>query len=119
MNSSGPETSSLHNLICANSQHHSEAVALLAPNCRPLTYGELLNQVEYVGNALRTLGIERSDRVAVVLPNGPDMAAAFLGGTGHAPCRTHHTWSRGSRSWKQILTSVTRPLPNATRRSHG
>ena len=80
------ETLSLHNLISANSEHHSEAVALLAPNCRPLTYGELLYQVEYVGNALRTLGIERSDRVAVVLPNGPNMAAAFLGIAACATC---------------------------------
>ena len=39
-----------------------------------------------MGRALRELNIDRSDRVAVVLPNGPDMAAAFLGIAAFATC---------------------------------
>jgi len=62
------------------------ACALQAPNCHPLTYSHLFKQVEYTGQALRTLGIARADRVAVVLPNGPDMAAAFLGTAAYATC---------------------------------
>src|SRR5262245_55205580 len=56
-----------------------DAVALFAPGCRPLTYSRLLDQIDAVGRTLRAHGIQRTDTVAVVLPNGPDMATAFLG----------------------------------------
>ena len=36
-------------------------------------------QVEYVVKRLNRLGIVRNDRVAIVLPNGPEMVTAFLG----------------------------------------
>jgi acyl-CoA synthetase (AMP-forming)/AMP-acid ligase II len=45
----------------------------------PLTYGGLLRQVEDTVRSLNNLGAGRNDRVAIVLPNGPEMAAAFLG----------------------------------------
>ena len=79
-------TVSLGEAIRSNSRRNPHAVALLAPQCGPLSYGKLSDQVDYVGHALRALGIERSDRVAVVLPNGPDMAAAFLGIAAYATC---------------------------------
>lgn len=44
----------------------------------PLTYGGLLRQVEDTVRALNDLGVGRNDRVAMVLPNGPEMAAALL-----------------------------------------
>jgi hypothetical protein len=52
----------------------SAAVALLAPGCSPLTYGQWGAQVDYVGLALRSFGVPRAGRVAVVLPNGADTA---------------------------------------------
>jgi acyl-CoA synthetase (AMP-forming)/AMP-acid ligase II/acyl carrier protein len=45
----------------------------------PLSYGGLLRQVEDTVRALNDLGVGRNDRVAIALPNGPEMAAAFLG----------------------------------------
>ena len=36
--------------------------------------------------ALRAFGLRRNDRVAIVLPNGPDMAVAFLGVASGATC---------------------------------
>ena len=36
--------------------------------------------------SLNARGIHPSDRVAIVLPNGPEMAAAFLGVTASAIC---------------------------------
>lgn len=49
-----------------------------APDRRPMTYGELRGQVASTVAALNANGIGRNDRVAIVLPNGPEMASAFL-----------------------------------------
>ncbi len=43
-----------------------------------LTYHGLIDQAETTVNQLNALGIGRNDRVAIVLPNGPEMASAFL-----------------------------------------
>lgn len=52
--------------------------AILAPGRPPLTHGRLRAQVAAVADVLAGFGIGRSDRVAIVLPNGPEMATAFL-----------------------------------------
>ncbi len=44
----------------------------------PLTYAGLRGQIEATVTALNRLGVGRGDRVAIVLPNGPEMATAFL-----------------------------------------
>ena len=54
------------------------AAALVAPSREALTYAGLLAQVERSRAVLQAAGIRRTDRVAVVLPNGPEMAAAFV-----------------------------------------
>jgi acyl-CoA synthetase (AMP-forming)/AMP-acid ligase II/thioesterase domain-containing protein/acyl carrier protein len=43
-------------------------------------------QVQAVVQTLNGMGLGRPDRVAVVLPNGPEMAAAFLGVAAGASC---------------------------------
>ena len=43
-----------------------------------MTYGDLKALTHDVRKALRGAGIAASDRVAIVLPNGPEMAAAFV-----------------------------------------
>jgi len=54
------------------------APAIAAPGRRPLSYGALRRHIGGVGLALRELGVSRSDRVALVLPDGPELATAFL-----------------------------------------
>ena len=81
-----PLTASLHEVLHSQAERLPDARALQAPDCHPLTYSHLYNQVRYTGHALRTLGIAHTDRVAVVLPNGPDMATAFLGIAACATC---------------------------------
>ncbi len=44
-----------------------------------MTYGELGNQIATTAAALNRFGVGRQDRVCVVLPNGPELAALFLG----------------------------------------
>jgi acyl-CoA synthetase (AMP-forming)/AMP-acid ligase II len=77
---------SIYDLLKGLAQRNPEAVAISAPDCRPLSYGRLLFQVEETVRALSALGLKRNDRVAVVLPNGPEMAVAFLGVASGATC---------------------------------
>jgi oxalate---CoA ligase len=53
-------------------------VAIAAPGRLPLTFEQLRTQVATTIAALNHAGIGRGDRVAIVLPNGPEMASAFI-----------------------------------------
>ncbi|WP_310428753.1 AMP-binding protein [Chamaesiphon sp. VAR_48_metabat_135_sub] len=63
-----------------------DAIALLAPGHQPLSYSQLDRQIAEIGTMLRCWGISRTDRVALVLPNGATMAVAFLAIAAHATC---------------------------------
>src|SRR5512142_2451058 len=55
-----------------------EAIAIGAPEgVPPLRYRALRALAERTVERLNALGVGRDDRVAIVLPNGPEMAAAF------------------------------------------
>jgi len=54
------------------------AEAIGAPGRRSLARGELVALVDRVGGALRAIGIGPQDSIGIVMPNGPEMAAAFL-----------------------------------------
>ncbi len=55
-----------------------DAVALAAPDRPPLDYRALRALVAATTASLNAAGIGRNDRVAIVLPNGPEMAACFV-----------------------------------------
>ncbi|MDF2366725.1 acyl--CoA ligase [Sneathiella sp.] len=55
-----------------------EDAAIGAPGCASLTYDGLNKLSNHVTERLNNLGIGRGDRVAIVLPNGPEMASAFV-----------------------------------------
>ena len=57
---------------------HDDAVAIAAHDAAPLTYAALRALIDRTVRSLNELGIGRGDRVAIVLPNGPEMATAFL-----------------------------------------
>ncbi|MGD1882388.1 MAG: acyl--CoA ligase [Paracoccaceae bacterium] len=59
-------------------RHHDDALALGAPGRDWLSYGGLRALSASVAASLHGAAIGRGDRVAIVLPNGPEMAAAFL-----------------------------------------
>lgn len=54
------------------------APALSAPGRPPLTFEGLRALAQKTLESLNALGVGRGDRVAIVLPNGPEMAAAFV-----------------------------------------
>ena len=61
-----------------------DATAISAPGRAPLSYGALRRQMAGTALALGALGIGRNDTVAIVLPNGPELAAAFVAVAGAA-----------------------------------
>ncbi|MCV2422480.1 acyl--CoA ligase [Paucibacter sp. DJ2R-2] len=59
-------------------QSSPEAAALRAPSRPALSHGQLTQLVADTVACLNGLGLGRNDRVALVLNNGPEMAACFL-----------------------------------------
>src|SRR5262249_61209843 len=70
--------SCLPHLLEYQAERIPDAPAILAPGRAALSYSRLHRHIEETGCALRAMGIARHDRVAVVLPNGPEMAVAVL-----------------------------------------
>jgi acyl-CoA synthetase (AMP-forming)/AMP-acid ligase II len=56
----------------------ASAAAIGAPEGKPLSYRALRDLVASTVEALNAMGIGRDDRVAMVLKNGPEMAACFV-----------------------------------------
>jgi oxalate---CoA ligase len=54
------------------------AEAIAAPGREAVSYQGLLDHLKQTVATLNRFGIGRNDRVAIVLPNGPEMASAFL-----------------------------------------
>ncbi|MCZ6616559.1 MAG: acyl--CoA ligase, partial [Gammaproteobacteria bacterium] len=67
--------STITNLL---STGQDDALAIAGNNREGLTYKGLREQVEKTVARMNGLGIGRNDRVAIVLPNGPEMAVAFV-----------------------------------------
>lgn len=65
----------LRDLLAAGAD---ESTALTAPGGVPLTFGALRALVATTLATLNAMGIGRNERVGIVLPNGPEMATAFV-----------------------------------------
>lgn len=68
-------TDTLHALLKAAESHQA---AIGAPGRDWLSHGALADLSVRTITALHGAGVGRGDRVAIVLPNGPEMAAAFV-----------------------------------------
>lgn len=77
---------SLRHLIEASAGRDPGAIAITAPGRMPLTYSRLLRHLNEVHHALNRSGVGCNDRVALVVPNGPELAAAFLSVAAAAVC---------------------------------
>ena len=67
----------IYQLLKAQAERTPDAIAIAAPGRKPLTYRRLRNHIDDIVGTLNTMGVGRGDRVAIVLPNGPEMAVAF------------------------------------------
>jgi acyl-CoA synthetase (AMP-forming)/AMP-acid ligase II len=72
--------------IDAHAKQSPKTIAFVAPERLPLTYSGLQLLIESVVQFLNRIGIGRNDPVAVVLPNGPELATAFLAVASAATC---------------------------------
>jgi len=78
--------STIVELIARHALRTPDAVAILAPGRPPLTFRALTRQIDAAILTLAAAGFGRGDRVALTLPNGPEMAVALLAVTGGATC---------------------------------
>ncbi len=58
--------------------HSGTTAAIMAEGQPPLTYAALQSLIDRNALQMNSLGIGPADRVAIVLPNGPAMATAFI-----------------------------------------
>ena len=77
---------SIPSMIESTARRIPGETAITAPGRRPLSYGRLMTQIGDITRRLCELGLERNDRIAVVLENGPEMAVAFLAVASAATC---------------------------------
>jgi acyl-CoA synthetase (AMP-forming)/AMP-acid ligase II/acyl carrier protein len=68
----------LSQLVETRAQEQPSAKAIAAPGRRPLTYRGLSFRIKVIGHTLAGHGIGRNDPVAILLPDGPEMAVALL-----------------------------------------
>ena len=71
-------TYTIYDLLRNRAEKNSAAVAIASPQRPSLTYRQLLDQVDQTIESLTSSGISRGDRIALVLPGGPEPATAFL-----------------------------------------
>lgn len=77
---------SIGELLAAQAEDRPQETAIAAPGRKDLTYAGLYGHVRHLGGVLNAAGIGRGGRVAIVLPNGPEMATAFLAIASVATC---------------------------------
>lgn len=77
---------SIYHLLETRAKKNPQDIAIVAAEKSPLTYSGLLRAINDVVHKLNAIGVGRNDRVAVALPNGPEMAVAFLGIASGATC---------------------------------
>jgi acyl-CoA synthetase (AMP-forming)/AMP-acid ligase II/thioesterase domain-containing protein len=76
----------IQSLLCAAAHSSPESPAVLGVGRRPLVFRQLVLQVARTVRVLNELGIGRPDRVAIVLPNGPEVAVCCLSVASAATC---------------------------------
>jgi acyl-CoA synthetase (AMP-forming)/AMP-acid ligase II/acyl carrier protein len=76
----------LLSLIKMNADRNPDAPAMISIDGETVTFDQLHKLIQGLVDDLNQLGIDRGDRVAVVIPNGPEMALAFLAVSSTAAC---------------------------------
>lgn len=78
--------SSLRECLTERVAEGPDRPAILAPGRSPSTYAELVALVDTFATQLAALGVGRDSVVALALPDGPDLAVAFLATSGMTAC---------------------------------
>src|SRR5689334_22650211 len=72
---------SIFDVINNIARRHPKNASLVDDEKVRISYGELLEYIEKFQSQLSSVGVNRSSRVAIVVPNGIDMAAVLLATT--------------------------------------
>ena len=75
----------LHELLVDRDDVDARSVALLGPDASPIRYGDLARRIHDIGAWLASQGLARA-RIAIVMPNGVDMAQVTLGVATYGIC---------------------------------
>jgi acyl-CoA synthetase (AMP-forming)/AMP-acid ligase II/acyl carrier protein len=78
--------SCLEDILAHHGRTGPDRHAILAPGRAPITYGAIWAYAKDTVRTLRGIGVGRNDRVAVVLPDGPEAAAAIVSVAAGAVC---------------------------------
>jgi len=68
----------IYNIIKGHAENSPDSIAIVSPSQKSVTYRDLLNKINYVAKRLNSSVSGRNDIVATVIPDGPDMAVAFV-----------------------------------------
>lgn len=93
-------------------------IALFGAGRPPLTYGDLRSQAERIRATLRRAGFKGEDRIAIVLPNGPELAAAFLciaGEAAVAPLNPAYSLSEFRFAFQDMSVAALATIPGFCR----
>lgn len=72
------QKNTIYKLISKYKEKFPQSHCIVSPGQSSLSYVDLYNHIHYVTQTLNSLEIGINDRVATVIPNGPEMATAFL-----------------------------------------
>ena len=72
------QNTTIYKLISKYKEKTPQSQVIISQGRLALSYIGLFNHIHYVAQTLNSLDIEVNDRVATVIPNGPEMATAFL-----------------------------------------
>jgi acyl-CoA synthetase (AMP-forming)/AMP-acid ligase II len=78
------QAETIHEILRSPGEAQSDRPVLLAPGRKPLSWAGLCRQIDTVAATFAQNRIGTESRVAVVLPDGPELATAFLSVTASA-----------------------------------
>jgi len=80
------KSDTIYELLRAQAERAPGAAAIVAAGRAAVSYRALQDQVDDFTRALHSRGVQHTDVVAIVLPNGPEMAVTFVGVAASAIC---------------------------------
>ena len=74
----------IYETINYHAMQQPDSVAITAPNRNDLTFKGLKDRIDEIALILGSINDERKLRIAIIMPNGPEMAVAFLAASSFA-----------------------------------
>ena len=97
--------SCIGDLLAHHGRHSPASPAILAPGGAALTYGAFWTGMNEIVGQLRSFGIGRGDRVAVVLPIGAEAAVATVAVAAGAVCVPLHP-GFAAEEWRRYFADL-------------